>query len=762
LYNIINKLLKYYTYDGAGRKTSETIGGETTLYSYNEWGDLQTSCKGDVVTTYEYDQLRRATKTTTTTVSLAPLSTFEQTYDDSGNIASSTKYIEGKKATTTYRYDTFNRCIETINPLGAVTTVEYRGDSLKITTLPKGLSLWQTYNAAGSLIDEKKYAPTGKLLSYEEYYYDGTQKLLFHKSLPFGTITKKTYNNRSLLETVTEGYRTKEEKTTLYYYSPEKNLEEIHKPNGTILYFTYDPLQRKIREFSSDSTIDHSFFYNKTGEVVKATDNIQSTTTTRTFNSCGRITSETLGNNLSISYNYNDAGLRSRCHLPDNTTIDYTYLGHYLRTVSRNGYTHYFLQYDLSGHLLLEKAINGAKISHTYTLLGQHESITAPNFYQKIDEWDLEGNVVSLDTCGRCQKFAYDIEGNLIEEGGNSYSYDSHASCIEQSGKSLSTDHHHQYTHIPYDENGNPLENNNIKYTYDALGRLLCAEGKAFVAIYTYDPFHRRLSKTVKLHNQETTKLYLYDGYNEIGQASLDGSLEELRILGRSAQSEAGSSLFFEFKKRDEELSPYNPFSSPHYLYIPIHDLFKNVATLIDLWQYLIEQNTYSPFQETSNHTKTINPWRFASKRIDKETSLILFGRRYYDKSSRRWLTPDPIPDHVNPYLFARNNPLSYTDQYGYTACKDTEEADTTPPKSSFYSQFPFLDKPWERSLEDLYPFYIPKYQTKDPTTSIPRVFFNNGIMTTLPEAYDHTKRISQFTCTNPEIGLFYSTLKAY
>ena len=60
------------------------------------------------------------------------------------------------------------------------------------------------------------------------------------------------------------------------------------------------------------------------------------------------------------------------------------------------------------------------------------------------------------------------------------------------------------------------------------------------------------------------------------------------------------------------------------------------------------------------------NPWRFSSKRKDFETSLIYYGRRYYDPEIGRWITQDPkgYTDSLNLYAFLLNDPLTKLDLY--------------------------------------------------------------------------------------------------
>ncbi|MES2345443.1 MAG: RHS repeat-associated core domain-containing protein, partial [Chlamydiota bacterium] len=71
--------------------------------------------------------------------------------------------------------------------------------------------------------------------------------------------------------------------------------------------------------------------------------------------------------------------------------------------------------------------------------------------------------------------------------------------------------------------------------------------------------------------------------------------------------------------------------------------------------------------EELSSHELFFNPWRYASKRLDPETNLIYFGKRYYDPALARWLTTDPAGfiDSTNLYQYVYNNPFRYTDPNG-------------------------------------------------------------------------------------------------
>jgi len=64
---------------------------------------------------------------------------------------------------------------------------------------------------------------------------------------------------------------------------------------------------------------------------------------------------------------------------------------------------------------------------------------------------------------------------------------------------------------------------------------------------YTYDPFHRRLSKTTYTNGKLSDILYfLWDGKNEIGSVTKEGKIKELRVLGDGRGAEIGAAILYE------------------------------------------------------------------------------------------------------------------------------------------------------------------------------------------------------------------------
>jgi RHS repeat-associated protein len=82
------------------------------------------------------------------------------------------------------------------------------------------------------------------------------------------------------------------------------------------------------------------------------------------------------------------------------------------------------------------------------------------------------------------------------------------------------------------------------------------------------------------------------------------------------------------------------------------------------------EQRGYGPFGEVIRATGPMakaNPFRFSTKYQDDESDLLYYGYRYYNASTGRWLSRDPLEEQGGPNLFefVNNSPQLYVDILG-------------------------------------------------------------------------------------------------
>jgi RHS repeat-associated protein len=70
------------------------------------------------------------------------------------------------------------------------------------------------------------------------------------------------------------------------------------------------------------------------------------------------------------------------------------------------------------------------------------------------------------------------------------------------------------------------------------------------------------------------------------------------------------------------------------------------------------------------------NPFRFSTKYQDDETDLLYYGYRYYNASTGRWLSRDPLEElgGIDQYEFTGNDPVNSCDLFGWMEISVTEE----------------------------------------------------------------------------------------
>jgi RHS repeat-associated protein len=679
-----------FFYDGAGRKIAETFNdNERIEYRYDALGRVYTAIANQTLWTItERDLLGRIIEERKEDAHGVLLSQTRYTYDSAGNKSAVIQQVQGQEACEQFQYDPFGRPLLHTNALGHKTHTRYddhfwhegRYVLQKTTIDPLGLATIDTHDVFGRVIATSKKNAFGEELSLEEFQYDAAGLVTEQRSRVYAydgsfrvSIIRKTYDTLNRLLSLTEGADSPEHKTTRYTYTPTGLLHEILKPDGVILTHTYDPLGRQTAITSSDGALHTTLHYNAQQHLAEVRDHIHSTVCTRDYDSRGRVTRETLANGLTLSSQYDILGRRTALLLPDASSVRYTYDPLYMRAASRYDaqgvclYEHRYTAYDASGHLLTaELPYNLGALHSTIDPLGRTVALRAPSFSQTAASYDARGNILTLYTDAELSTYTYDPLSQLTSETGpftHEYAYDSHYNRLQCDSTAYTINALNQIVSgdIAYDPNGNPIRRGATLYAYDPLDRLIeVLEPNRQRLTFIYDHWHRRLAKTVQRwagDGWETafTLLFLYDGQNEIGAHDATGTLVELRVLGSAPQAEIGAAIALELRGA---------------VYIPLHNLQGSVAALLSPTGERVESYRYSAFGEENAPTPALSPWRFSSKRVDSETGLVYYGRRYYDPSLGRWLTPDPqgLSAGINLYAFLGNDPLLKVDLYGLEA----------------------------------------------------------------------------------------------
>ncbi len=99
------------------------------------------------------------------------------------------------------------------------------------------------------------------------------------------------------------------------------------------------------------------------------------------------------------------------------------------------------------------------------------------------------------------------------------------------------------------------------------------------------------------------------------------------------------------------------------------HGDIKNFVEQTDSSGQIVSSQQYDAFGNPVSSTGTWSgPFAYGGRfgyQFDSDTSLSLLGHRYYDPTTGRFLTRDPIGDGRNWYGYCGNNPVTFADPLG-------------------------------------------------------------------------------------------------
>lgn len=651
-----------YTYDPLGRLSSKSIlNGENTLkitYTRDLLDRIIEETKEDLArnlyskTCYAYDAAGNISKEICFIGNQE--SCTQYTYDAFNRLISKQSPLG---ALTQIRYEE-----STPNALGQKVPQ-------KITTNEKNIVTIETFDPFGKLIKKEKFKGHS-WLSCQTKRYDPNGNLLEqtdHSTRNESHVLKYTYSSLNQVTESIRAFGTPNERKTSYTHTPSGKIQSITHPNGVTIHYEYSPLGYLEKRTSSDGTIDHSFKHNKTGNLIHCKDTINGVEVTREVDSFGNIISESISTGLYLNKTYDCMDRPLTLVIPHAGLIQYHYNPCNLTKMERRDlkgnclYSHTFNTYDLSCRLMEESLMHGlGKTVYTYDLEGRITSITNPLFHEDYF-YSLEGNLIEKKGKEKSHQYRYDFLNQLITEirdnDVESYAYDAlYARTIRNGQKTRLNELcellQQNETTLAYDLNGNLIQKDGASFSYDPLNQLTFAKVNGKTITYLYDP----LGRCIRRIAGEDVENYLYDGTHEIGAFTAELTPKQFRVLDNAKHFPKTVSIELDSKP-----------------YAPITDAQGNIRCLIDPeTNFSAESYDFNAFGEPLSNFKSINfnPWRFASKRLDPDLKWVQFGKRYYDPLLARWITTDPagFTDSVNLYQFLFNNPYRYRDRDGRNA----------------------------------------------------------------------------------------------
>ena len=431
------------------------------------------------------------------------------------------------------------------NPNGYATTFDHDNfGNLTAIIGPDGGTLHFTYDGHGNrttFINER-----GQLIGYTYDAHD----LLTRKNLPDGTHVDYAYDaHRNLTSASMRAANNADLGTTSYEYNAQDRMTKVTYPGGKFLDFTYDAAGR--RATVSDGTFTERYAYDALGRLARVSDTAAATLIAYTYDSVGRLATETRGNGTTTAYAYDSLGRNTSIvhRAPDNSVTEsfaYTYDAgnHVLTSTTLNGTTTY--GYDLTGQLNRVELPGGRIINYAYDANGNRKTVndtaSGTEYYTTniLDEYsatdgatflyDADGNLVRKNTAAGSTLYQYDASGRLAQtsgpDGTTTYLYDALGNRIATTKDGVRTDYlidpaGYGNVFAEYDNGGNLVAHyahglglaSRVDaggaakfYHYDITGntQLLTANDGSVQATYEYLPFGEKIGSTGTAENAYT------------------------------------------------------------------------------------------------------------------------------------------------------------------------------------------------------------------------------------------------------------------
>ncbi|MER6142091.1 putative T7SS-secreted protein [Streptomyces sparsogenes] len=715
-----------YTYDTAGRPVTVTApDGSRQTASYNALNlPLETTAPDGAVWRYTYDE--RGNRTTATD----PLgNTTGYTYDDHGHLASVTNPLgdttrvrcdaaglpvgitDPLGATTVYHRDAFGRPTTITDPLGATTRMEWTIEG-KLTrrTAPDGTEQTWTYDGEGNVIAHRD--ASGGLTTYEythfdllaarsdpdgaryEFAYD-TRLRLTQVTNPQGLTWTYTYdpNGRTLSETDFDG------RTLTYAYDPTSRLVSRTNPLGQTVSLERDECGRIVRKDADGQAT--TFAYDPAGRLTEAigpevaltyrrdrmgravAEVVGDRVLTRTYDALGRTVRRTTPSGAKSTFAYDAAGRRTTL-TTCGQTLDFAYDVRGRETARRFGDTSLAQIWDPAGRLS-EQTLTGPSgdiaqhRAYTYRpdghLTGIDDQLRGPRAF----DLDEAGRVTAVRAENWTESYAYDEAGNQTQAtwpeghlgadttGDRAYT----GTRITRAGRvryehdaagRLTLRQKTRLSHKP----------DTWRYTWDAENHLTTVTTPdGTVWRYLYDPLGRRAAKQRLADDGETVVERIdltWDGNTLVEQTTTAPDLPDPVTLTWEHDG------FRPLTQTERITDATTQREIDRRFFAIVTDLAGTPTELVDDTGHIAWQPRATLWGATTEDRTgpTHTPLRFPGQYADPESGLHYNHHRYYDPTTARYTTPDPLglTPAPNPVAYVLN-PHRWIDPLGLSPYPD-------------------------------------------------------------------------------------------
>jgi RHS repeat-associated protein len=389
------------------------------------------------------------------------------------------------------------------------------------------------------------------------------------------------------------------------------------------------------------------------------------------YDALNRVVSETDvvgGTPYTVSYGYDLAGDAQSVTYPDGTKVSYSFDALGRTTKAASGPTTYAtVAYNPDGTVSAMTYGNGEVTSYSYDSMSRPKSITTAQGSNQLlslsYKYDGAGNVVSINS----ESFGYDaldrLNGATGPWGAATYSYDPAGNLVQKQNSSSPTT---RYTYNSMDELvRSSTAGGATTYSYNGDGDLVVKNDGTNIWTYVYNTqdqmtkvlengvvvqqnYYDGEGRRVEQTTGTTTMLYLYVGLNALYEKNLQTGAATKHVYadGEQIASIATAGTFF---LAADELGS---------------------TRLVTSGSSQVFSSDYVPYG-VEHGASGSEEYMYTGMLYDAATGLYYDNARFYDPSTGKFLTADPVgggksdPQSLNAYAYARDNPLAIVDPSG-------------------------------------------------------------------------------------------------
>ena len=706
------------TYNGQGQIVTATnkLSGITT-HTYNADATLDTIMDpAGNSTSFGYDLLRRpilatqadgSTRSITYDAANHPLTitnengnTTTMSWDANGNLASVTDPLNKN---IVFAYDGNDRLISITDALGGVTSTTYHPlGGIGALTDANGNVVTFGYNSLGrlsSITDPlnnvwlRNYDVEGILASRSDplgntsNFVSDKMGRITQVSSPLGNIAKFSYDPMGRIASTTDGLN----QTTTFTRDARGDISTITMPDTMVMTTITRNALGEATALIDPNGNSWSRSYDSSGRLTSSTDPLGQVKSTSYDNRNRPKTISFPGTLGTQTLSYDTVGNLTAVSYTDGTAFGFSYDANNRLTAANNGGVtadNMTRSYDANGRI---NNSNGMAISRDAG--GRITAITLAAGKVINYAYDANNHLTSVtDWAGGVSSFSYDNAGRLIgmtrPNGVNqtkSWDNDSRLIGINEgsiASITLTRDAKDQIISairsVPQTASAATLSDSNQTFdaaaqimgdNYDALGRRTAAGADAFIwdgasrlIAYTlgattvtndYDSLGRRTRRMAGV----TSRDYVWNDAFGLPSISIERRAgSDFRYFIHTP----GGALLYSMDASSDARSFYH------------FDEMGNTLFITDDAGATIGSYAYTPFGQMINASGGLdNPftWQGQSGVMDEGNGLYYIRARYYDANMGRFISRDIkksiIPNQLNPYQYALNNPLLIQDITG-------------------------------------------------------------------------------------------------